>query len=123
MKNKLIIMLAVVLGGFLAFNFLIAPSVNASADRLENDLVCMVNNAYMGKKQIPVPVGDKIYYGCCEMCKDKLRNGEAFRYAKDPYSGEKVDKATAFIVRKSENTDEVFYFASKENFISYKSTD
>ena len=89
---------------------------------LQTDFVCMANNTYMGKKQIPVLIGGKIYYCCCKKCIDTLKNGDTFRYAKDPYSGEKVDKATAFIVKRYKISDEVSYFASKENFISYKST-
>lgn len=32
-----------------------------------NNLVCMVNDAYMGKEQIEVPFEGKMYYGCCNM--------------------------------------------------------
>ncbi|WP_246054093.1 MULTISPECIES: hypothetical protein [Antarcticibacterium] len=45
-------------------------------DHVPNELVCMVNNAYMGKSQMPVPVNGKTYYGCCEMCVGKLTNEE-----------------------------------------------
>src|SRR5680860_1679115 len=31
-------------------------------DHVPNELVCMVNNAYMGKPQMPVPVDGKTYY-------------------------------------------------------------
>jgi len=123
MKGRLVILVAVVIGVFLTYNFFIAPSARGSSEQLDNDLICMVNDAYMGTKQIPITVDDKIYYGCCDMCKDKLTNGETFRYAKDPYSGEKVDKATAFIVRKYKDSDEVSYFASEENYNSFKSAE
>ncbi|MFY0654359.1 MAG: hypothetical protein JXQ96_20145 [Cyclobacteriaceae bacterium] len=79
------------------------------------DLVCMVNDAYMGKKQIEVPVGDQIYYGCCEMCVTRLQNQRETRYAIDPYSGKEVDKANAFIVLKQNGNDAVWYFSSAEN--------
>ena len=36
--------------------------------QVPNELVCMVNNAYMGMPQIAVPVNGKTYYGCCDMC-------------------------------------------------------
>ena len=36
------------------------------------NLVCMVNDRYMGVEQIPVQVEGRTYYGCCEMCKTRL---------------------------------------------------
>src|SRR5690606_17886247 len=39
-----------------------------TGDQVPNDMVCMVNDEYMGKKQIPVVVGATTYYGCCDMC-------------------------------------------------------
>jgi hypothetical protein len=83
---------------------------------IANELVCMVNDEFMGRKQFPVPVGDKIYYGCCENCVDKLQNSDQYRYGIDPLTREKVDKVEAFIVRQSEKDYSVFYFKSKENF-------
>ncbi|OYX20226.1 MAG: hypothetical protein B7Z16_06895 [Algoriphagus sp. 32-45-6] len=78
------------------------PSIGYSPDEIERpvepSLVCMVNDAYMGKPQIPVPVNGKTYYGCCEMCVDKLNNIESARIAIDPFSGNQVDKSEAFIV-------------------------
>ena len=78
------------------------PSIGYSPDEIERpvepSLVCMVNDAYMGKPQIPVPVNGKTYYGCCEMCVDKLNNLESARIAIDPYSGNPVDKSEAYIV-------------------------
>src|SRR5688572_17328234 len=64
---------------------------------LSKDQVCMVNNAYMGKKQIPVAYDNKTYYGCCQMCVEKIKTNKAVRYATDPYTGKEVDKASAFI--------------------------
>ncbi len=87
------------------------------------ELVCMVNDAYMGgKKQIPVPFEGKTYYGCCQMCVGRIKNDPQVRYAKDPVTGEKVDKSEAYIVRKGNHSDEVLYFQSKENFSLYKQT-
>mgnify|MGYP004405004813 CR=1 FL=1 len=80
--------------------------------------VCMINDAYMGKDQIPVPVGDKVYYGCCEGCVDKLTNLVETRYAIDPLTGQRVDKANAFIVRNPKGGS-VWYFASKENYLEF----
>ena len=98
-----------------------SPTTWVSIDeQLPNNKVCMVNDAYMGVNQIEVPVEGKIYYGCCEMCVDKLNNLESVRYVTDPYTGQPVDKADAFIVLKSKATGEVFYFESEETYTKYK---
>ena len=87
--------------------------------QVPKELVCMVNDAYMGKDQILVPVGEKIYYGCCEMCVTKLQNMREVRYAIDPFSGDEVDKASSYIVLKGDGTDAVLYFESEENYLNY----
>lgn len=125
MKTKVIIIfLGVVLIGFLAYIEFRKPveykESDASSYKLQNELVCMVNDTYMGIEQIPVLVDDKTYYGCCEMCKDKLRNGDEHRYAQDPLTGEKVDKASAFIILESAKSGKVLYFRSIETFKEYK---
>jgi hypothetical protein len=96
------------------------PPVTRTTAQIPNELVCMVNNAYMGIKQIPVKVGDKIYYGCCEMCEGKLKSGEEHRYAIDPYSDNQVDKSLAYIVLKSEDSHEVSYFENEGNYLAFK---
>ena len=91
----------------------------AVGSQVPNELVCMVNNAYMGKPQIPVPVNGKTYYGCCQMCVGTLNNDETARMGIDPFSNKKVDKTEAYIVlMKAEG--EVSYFESKENYLNYK---
>lgn len=135
MKTKVIIIaLGILIVGFLGYKQFFGPTGSSSqltstpiinnsplteSYKLENELVCMVNNTYMGIPQIPVVLGEKTYYGCCEDCKKKLGDSDVYRYAQDPYTGEKVDKAIAFIVRKSNNSPEVYYFKSEENFVSY----
>src|SRR5690606_21347615 len=70
----------------------------ALGDQVPNDYVCMVNDAYMGRLQFEVPFEGKIYYGCCDMCKERIPKDESVRYAIDPFSKKKVDKADAYIV-------------------------
>jgi len=65
-----------------------------------------------------VPVGDRTYYGCCEGCKQRLRNEPEVRTARDPVSGEPVDKASAIIGRQPDG--HVLYFASEETFNRYQ---
>lgn len=99
------------------------PSIGYSPDEIERpvepSLVCMVNDAYMGKPQIPVPVNGKTYYGCCEMCVDKLNNLESARIAIDPFSGNPVDKSEAFIVVTNPQ-GAVAYFESEANYNAFK---
>jgi len=87
--------------------------------QVPNELVCMVNDAYMGMPQIAVPVNGKTYYGCCEMCVGKLNNEETARTAIDPYSNKSVDKTEAYIVLMKKE-GEVAYFESQENYKNYK---
>jgi YHS domain-containing protein len=92
-----------------------APTPAASKSVLsrvtEPSKVCMVNDQYMDKEQIPVAVGTKTYFGCCAMCKEKLEKSDAARTAIDPVSGARVDKATAVIGRDDSN--KVYYFESE----------
>lgn len=83
--------------------------------QVPNDQVCMVNDAFMGKKQIEVALDGKMYYGCCNMCKERIPKEEKVRYGIDPFTGEKVDKATSYIVLIG-NNGEVAYFANKANY-------
>jgi YHS domain-containing protein len=80
-------------------------------------LVCMVNNTYMGKAQIPVEVQGKTYFGCCPMCKERLANEPDTRTAVDPVTGETVDKATAVIAKDADGN--VRYFANQANLRGY----
>lgn len=82
------------------------------------EYVCMVNNRVFPNAQIPVQHEGKTYYGCCPMCKERLTKDASMRYAIDPVSGAKVDKALAVIgVNAGGN---VFYFETIENMNRYK---
>lgn len=81
-------------------------------------LVCMVNNTFMGKPQIPVDVAGKTYFGCCPMCKERLAKEPETRAAVDPVTGEAVDKATAVLAQKDDGT--VLYFASDATLQRYR---
>lgn len=83
----------------------------------DRSLVCMVNNQFMGRPQIPVEVGGRTYYGCCEMCKGRLANDPASRTAVDPVSGSSVDKSVAVIGRAENGT--TVYFETSQNFMAY----
>jgi len=85
-------------------------------DQVPSNLVCMVNNVFMGNEQIAVPVNGKTYYGCCEMCRNRIPADASVRKATDPVTGKPVDKASAYIVITGDK-GEVSYF---ENAASYK---
>lgn len=101
-----------------ASNTVSLPNASAKPQKgtvVPNNLVCMVNDAYMGKQQIEVPFDGKTYYGCCQMCKERIPKDESVRYALEPRTLHKVDKATAYIVLIGDQ-DEVAYFESKESY-------
>lgn len=85
--------------------------------QVETKYVCMINDQRFSKLQIPVEVEGRTYYGCCEMCKERLRGDESSRTAVDPVSGKKVDKATAVIGSAPDGA--VFYFETLENMKRY----
>lgn len=90
---------------------------------LEKNLVCMVNDTYFNKEQILVEVDNKKYYGCCDMCVETLNKKREIRYAKDPLTGEEVDKALAFIaINPKVAGGKVLYFSDQENYQKYMST-
>lgn len=79
--------------------------------------VCMVNDQFMGRPQIPVAVEGRTYYGCCAMCEGKLKQQPEARIARDPVTGQEVDKATAVIVQDAQG--KVMYFASEDTLRKY----
>ena len=97
-----------------------AVQAKQSVVPVNNNMVCMINNAVMGKPQIPVVVNGKTYYGCCENCAAKLKDNRSARYAKDPVTGREVDKAQAFITSTPEG--DAVYFESRESAEKYYAT-
>lgn len=91
--------------------------VKPALQRVETKKVCMVNNQVFDKDQIPVTVEGKTYYGCCEMCKERLSKDAAIRSAVDPVTGKPVDKATAVIAALPDG--KVLYFESEKTLEQY----
>lgn len=83
--------------------------------QIPNSQVCMVNNKFMAKDQIPVPINGKTYYGCCPGCVANLKDDTTYRFALDPQTRERVDKADAVIIAKPGTKEEVLYFKSEVN--------
>jgi YHS domain-containing protein len=92
--------------------------VHPALKRVETKKVCMVNNAVFEKDQIPVQVSGKTYYGCCEMCKERLAKDAAARTGTDPVTKKPVDKATAVIAALPDGT--VLYFESEKTLEQYE---
>ncbi len=86
--------------------------------RVDSKYVCMINDQHFNKEQIPVNIEGKTYYGCCEMCKTKLKTDPKSRVAVDPVSGKKVDKALSVI---GVNPDgRVYYFENEMDLQKFK---
>jgi len=92
---------------------------NSIGQQVRAQQVCMVNDTYMGKDQIAVPVNGKTYYGCCQMCVSTLNEQSSSRRAKDPMTEETVDKAEAFIV-VLDPSGSVGYFKNEVNYQLYQ---
>lgn len=99
---------------------IVEPIQSLIGKEVPHELVCMVNDSYMAEQQIPVPVKGKMYYGCCQGCVVTLNEKENIRLATDPFSGEQVDKADAYIVLLDEQGT-VGYFESQKSYESFKS--
>jgi YHS domain-containing protein len=85
---------------------------------VEAKKVCMVNNQLFEKDQIPVEFEGKTYYGCCEMCKERLAKDAASRTGVDPVTGKPVDKAKAVIAALPDG--KVLYFESEKTLAEYQ---
>jgi YHS domain-containing protein len=85
--------------------------------QIEPKYVCMINNQSFNKEQIPVDIDGKIYYGCCQMCKARLKSDPGSRTAVDPVSGGEMDKAAATIGAAPDGT--VYYFENEENLNAF----
>ena len=110
----------IVLISFFLTTDAISENSNKSQDvirKVEPQYVCMVNNKLFTEKQIPVVHEDKTYYGCCEMCEKRLRTDNHVRKAKDPVSGNEVDKADSVVAATSDG--KVFYFENEDNLEKY----
>jgi YHS domain-containing protein len=98
-----------------------APGAQDALTRVADlSLVCMVNDQFMGRPQIPVAVEGRTYFGCCENCKTKLATDPTSRTGVDPVTGAPVDKATAIVGQQPDG--KVLYFASEDTFARYAAT-
>lgn len=95
----------------------LAPAAGLS-EVTDASQVCMVNNQYMGRPQIPVTVNGRTYYGCCAMCKGRLEKDASARTGTDPVTQRPIDKALAVIGKTT--SGDVLYFESRATFAAYR---
>ncbi len=103
---------------FISFPALAAEPLKLK--QVEAEYVCMVNDTVFTEPQIEVPVGDKIYYGCCSGCVGLLQGSDEYHTAIDPVSGKDVDKASAVIGVSPDL--QAYYFENIENLKAYTGT-
>ena len=101
-----------------ALTFAGDAGIKPALKKVEAKKVCMINNQLFEKDQIPVTVEGKTYYGCCEMCKERLTKDRAARTALDPVTHKEVDKATAVIAAQPDG--KVLYFQSEKTLAEYQ---
>jgi YHS domain-containing protein len=90
---------------------------SSALTKVDSKYVCMITDQEFAREQIPVELEGKTYYGCCEMCKAKIKNNPQSRLGTDPVSGNNVDKAEAVIGAAPDG--KVFYFESEENLSQF----
>lgn len=115
-KISIFIMLGMM--ALLSFSEAEAKRSEVKAKLVNPSTVCMVNDAVMGRTQIPVKFEGKTYYGCCEGCVGTIKTERAARFAKDPVTGKEVDKAKAVILEGEGGA--ALYFESLDTASRYK---
>lgn len=81
--------------------------------------VCMEDDLYSSNTRTPVLIMNKTYYGCNKKAIKFLSSNESLRFAIDPVSKAKVDKATAIISLHPERSGKVIYFGSEQTYNTY----
>lgn len=82
--------------------------------------VCSVGNEIKFDRLNPLVIEDKTYWICCDRCKARLENNINTRFATDPFSKKRINKADAAIIQNSKSKRMVLYFESIDNFLKYK---
>ena len=91
----------------------LAVALAATGNVAKREYVCMMQDTVLTKPGIPIQYQGKTYYGCCNMCKDKIqREPQKYTKAIDPVSGKVVDKAEAYIYGIE---GDAYYFGSEAN--------
>lgn len=92
----------------------VSPTAQPFLKAVPKDEVCMVQKYFMGGGQLtPVPLDGKTYWVCCQGCKDTITKDPSERWAVDPVSGKKVNKADAVLGLAPNDT--VKFFENEAN--------
>lgn len=104
-----------------SFSLLLVAAAAPTGERVKQVIpnqVCMINKKHFKRTQMPVTVEGLTYYVCCEDCKTQLLTDPSARVDVDPVSGNKVDKASAFIGADKEGN--VYFFESGQNLQKFR---
>lgn len=108
---------AVTVSTALLFSVIHALAWQATGKVEKREYVCMMQDMVLTKPGIPIEHEGRMYFGCCEMCKEKIRiEPKKYTRSKDPVSGKQVDKATAHIYALDGTA---YYFDSEENLRTF----
>ena len=103
----------VALVSILLLSFFVALALAVTGNVDKKEYVCMMQDMVLGKAGIPIQFAGKTYYGCCEMCKEKIKNEpQKYTRATDLVSRKPVDKSESFIYSIDGTA---YYFASDAN--------
>ena len=101
------------LSSLLVFSLFVTLALAVTGNVDKKEYVCMMQDMVLGKAGIPIQFDGKTYYGCCEMCKEKIKNEpQKYTQATDLVSHKPVDKASSFIYSVDGTA---YYFGSEAN--------
>jgi YHS domain-containing protein len=95
----------------------IADAPDGDVTPVQARFVCMITNKVFVEEQIRIPLDDRVYYGCCQMCVAKINDNKESRYTTDPVTGKRVNKADAVI--GADESGAVYYFESNETLDAF----
>ncbi len=82
--------------------------------------VCMAGDEIKFEVIHPVKIEGKTYWACCHKCEARLnKNLNDVRYATDPFSMEKINKADAVVVQNPTKKGRVLFFETYNNYEKY----
>lgn len=98
-------------------------SLPSQSDTISHSKICMVDDIYQGDyPTLSVRLSVNTYYGCDAKAIHDLSNKQEIRFAIDPVTKRKVDKASAVVGLHAKRDGKVLYFESKETFDQYLKT-
>jgi hypothetical protein len=88
--------------------------------KLPINKVCMAGDEIKFKVIHPVKIEGNTYWACCNKCEARLHNNlNDVRYATDPFSKKKINKADAVVVQNPTKKGRVLFFETYKNYEKY----